>query len=99
MVAADLTLARAEHRRRMEAKAKANAARSPLPHRNLPDPAPARTYGIYQLLGPGHPTSRTMDKADLEDNPLISVAGVPNALSPGLLRSPCKVRTVHTFPI
>ena len=36
-------------------------------HRHWQDPAPARTYGNYQLPGPGHPAGRTMDKDDLED--------------------------------
>ena len=67
MAAADLRSARAQDRRRIEAKARGKAASSPRPHRHWQHPATPRTYGNYQMPGPGHPAGHTVDNDDLED--------------------------------
>ena len=54
MVAAELSRTRADHRRRMEAKVKAKAARTPLLPFYKENPTPLRKYGRYQLPGTGH---------------------------------------------
>lgn len=91
MVSKELSRTRADHQRRIVAKAQAKAARTPQPCRCRQDPAPVRTYGNYILPGTGHPAGPTVCPDDLEDYIFISVAGVPIAIPPGQLHSRCKV--------
>jgi len=97
MVAAELSRTRADHRRRMEAKVKAKAARTPLLPFYKENPTPLRKYGRYQLPGTGHPAGPTVLLAELEDHVIINVAGVCVALPPKLLQSCRMVCTKYIF--
>ena len=101
MVAAELSRTRADHRQRMEAKARTKVSTLLQRSNYQQETAPVRVYGSYTPPGRGHPSGPAVDMSELEDHIIMNVAGVYIALHPGCIHAVqyvlCSMQFVKLF--
>jgi len=94
MVGAELSRTRADHRQRMEAKARTKVSMILQRSNYQQETAPVRVYGHYTPPAGGHPSGPAVDMSELEDHVIMNVAGVYIALHSSLLHPCCTVCVV-----